>query len=150
MTLSFRYQMINRPKPSIPLGGRWVQPRPIIPVTSVGPVAGTWVADGLLDTGADETLLPESAAVTLGIDLTGATTGTARAFGQLVPVRYAEAKIRIADQQEQREWQAWLAFTSVYLRWPLLGFGGFQFFRVVYHGDLEFVELTANSLYPGT
>src|SRR5262245_41704608 len=129
MTLAFRYQLINRPTPSIPLGGRWVQPRPIIPVTVIGP-ARTLLVDGLLDTGADETVFSESAAVSLGIDLADAPTGTARAFGQIVPVRYALATLRIADQQERREWQAWLAFTGAYLRWPLLGFGGCQQFFV--------------------
>src|SRR5262245_1566983 len=121
MTLSFRYQLFNRPTPSLPLGGRWSQPRPVIPVTFIGP-ADTWLTDGLLDTGADETVLPDSAAATLGTDLANAPTGTAMAFGQRVIVRYALARIRIADQNERREWQAWLAFTSAYLRWPLLGF----------------------------
>jgi predicted aspartyl protease len=150
MTLSFRYQLKNRSTPSIPLGGRWVQPRPIIAVTFVGP-GGTWVIDGLLDTGADETVLPDTAAATLGVDLTNAPTGTAMAFGQQVPVRYALVTIRLANPHERHEWQGWLAFTSAYLRWPLLGFGGFQqFFSVAYHGDREIVELTVNSLYPGT
>jgi predicted aspartyl protease len=150
MTLSFRYQLYNRTTPSLPLGGRWVQPRPVIAVTFVGP-SDVWVSDGLLDTGADETVLPDRAVAVLGVDLTNAPTGTAVAFGQRVPVRYALATLRIADQQEQREWQGWLAFTSAYLRWPLLGFGGFQqYFVTVYHGDREIVELTVNSLYPGT
>lgn len=150
MTLSFRYQLYNRTTPSLPLGGRWVQPRPVIAVSFIGP-SDTWVSDCLLDTGADETVLPDGAAATIGIDLTDAPTGTAIAFGQRVPVRYALVTIRIADHQEQREWQGCLAFTSAYLRWPLLGFGGFQqFFLVAYHGDREVVELTVNGLYPGT
>src|SRR5262245_37958657 len=150
MTLSFPCQLRNRSTPSIPLGGRWTQPRPIIAVTFIGP-GGTWVSDGLLDTGADETVLPERAAVIPGLDLANVPTGTATAFGQQVPVRYALASMRIADQQEQRQWPGWLAFATAYLRWPLLGFGGFQqFFLVSYHGDREVVELTVNGLYPGT
>src|SRR4051794_38645488 len=119
MTLSYRYQLHNRTTPSLPLGGRWAQPRPVIPVSFVGP-SDTWVSDGLLDTGADETVLPDGAASYVGIDLSNAPTGTAMAFGQRVPVRYALLTVRIADQQERREWPAWLAFTSAYLRWPLL------------------------------
>jgi hypothetical protein len=150
MTLSFPYQLRNRPTASIPLGGRWVQPRPIIPVTFLGQ-ANSWLVGSLLDTGADETVLPDLGAIKLGLDLTGAPTGTATAFGQSVTVRYALVTMRVANPHEHREWQAWLAFTTAYLRWPLLGFGGFQqFFTVAYHGDREVVELTVNSLYPGT
>jgi hypothetical protein len=44
-----------------------------------------------------------------------------------------------------------VGFTTAPLRWPLLGFGAFQqSFTVAYHGDREVVELTVNSLYPGT
>jgi hypothetical protein len=64
---------------------------------------------------------------------------------------YAEVKLRITDGAEQREWQAWVAFTPACIRRPLLGFGGFlQFFTAAFYGDREQVELTTNSFYRGT
>jgi hypothetical protein len=59
--------------------------------------------------------------------------------------------LRVADNQEWREWQAWVGFTSTKLRHPLLGFAGFlQYFTATLHGDREELELTVNSLYAGT
>ena len=66
-------------------------------------------------------------------------------------VRYAEVTLRLSDGQENREWHALVAFTSARLRRPIVGFAGFlQFFKAVFEGDREVVELTANSLYAGT
>jgi hypothetical protein len=66
-------------------------------------------------------------------------------------VRYAEVTLRIADNQEQREWKAWVGFTAARLRQPLLGYAGFlQYFTATFHGDREEVELTVNPTYPGT
>jgi hypothetical protein len=67
------------------------------------------------------------------------------------PLRYAQGTLRVTDGQEFREWPAWVGFTSVVLRQPLLGFAGFlQFFDALFRSDREEVELTVNSLYPGT
>jgi hypothetical protein len=44
-----------------------------------------------------------------------------------------------------------VGFTPVRLNRALLGFAGcLQFFTATFHGDREEVELTVNSLYPGT
>ena len=67
------------------------------------------------------------------------------------PLRYAEVRLRMTDGKEFREWPAWVGFTSAPLRHPLLGFAGcLQFFGANFLGDREEVELTVNSLYPGT
>jgi hypothetical protein len=59
--------------------------------------------------------------------------------------------LKIADLREQREWRAWVGFTSVPLKYPLLGFAGFlQFFTATFDGEREQLELTVNNLYPGT
>ena len=45
----------------------------------------------------------------------------------------------------------WVGFTSAPLRRALLGFAGFlPFYSAHFHGDREEVELTVNTLYPGT
>jgi hypothetical protein len=105
-----------------------------------------------LDTAADDTVFPESVARLTGIDLANAPTGQAAGVASgPVAVRYAEVTLRLAQGNEQREGRAWVAFTAAYLPNPLLGFAGFlQYFTSTFHGDREEVELTVNSLYPGT
>jgi predicted aspartyl protease len=122
-----------------------------VAVTVVGPT-GTVTRDALLDTGADDTVFPEDVARRVGLDLSMAVAGSAAgAAMHSVPVRYAKVALRIADRFEQREWQAWVGFTSARLRQPLIGFAGFlQFFTTSFHGDAEAVELSVNSLYSGT
>ncbi len=68
-----------------------------------------------------------------------------------IPLRYAEVTLRVTDGQEAREWKGWVGFTPARLYRPLPGFAGCpQFFSVDFHGDREFLDLTINSLYPGT
>jgi hypothetical protein len=117
----------------------------------VGP-ATTLLQTALLDTGADDTVFPDWVAVYLGIDLTQAPTGNAAGVsGGPTLVRYAEVTLRLADNQERREWKAWVGFTAARLRSPLLGYAGcLQYFTATFFGDREEVELTVNGSYPGT
>jgi predicted aspartyl protease len=151
VSLSFSYRPHPLARPAISLGGRPNRPRPVILLSLIGPL-GTHVDDALLDTGADETVFPDSVAVTLGIDLTNAPTATGAGFGmQPAAIRYAEVTVRIADNNEQREWKAWVGFTSAPLRQPLLGYAGFlQFFDATFFGLREEVELTVNPAYTGS
>jgi len=151
MSLRFPYLQVARGGPIVSLGGKVHRPRPVIGVTILGP-AGAVPYDGLLDTGSDDVLFPEAVAAFIGIDLTNAPQGTMSAFGhRSIPVRYAEATLRIADNQERREWRAWVGFAPVVRRYALLGFAGFlQYFTATFHGDREEVELTVNGQYPGT
>jgi hypothetical protein len=151
MSLRFPYLQVARGRPIVSLAGKVHRPRPVIGVTILGP-AGAIPYDGLLDTGSDDVLFPEDVAALIGIDLTNAPQGTASAFGHgNIPVRYAEAILRIADNQERREWRAWVSFAPVVRRYALLGHAGFlQYFTAAFHGDREEVELTVNGQYPGT
>jgi hypothetical protein len=108
--------------------------------------------DGLLDTGSDDTVFHESVAVHIGVDLSGAPRGRAAgAAASAVPVRDAVVTLRLANQQEQREWPALIGFTAAPLRYPLLGYAGFlHFFDASFRGAREEVELTVNHLYAGT
>jgi len=151
MSLRFFFKLMPAPAPVISLGGRFVRPRPIITVSVIGP-QGTWVGDALLDSGADDSIFPEAVAVRAGIDLSAAPTGTAIGTGMArIALRFAEVSLRVTDGAEQRAWSALVGFTPDKLRRPLLGFAGFlQFFTATFHGDREEIELTVNSLYPGT
>ena len=137
--------------PLVTMGGRSVRPRPIIPVTIMGP-SGNWPLHALVDTGADESLFPDHFASVIGIDLSTAlaSSGTGLGSGSL-PLRFAEVTLNISDTRETREWRAWVSFTSAFLSMPLLGFAGFlQYFTATFHGDREELELTVNASYPGT
>jgi predicted aspartyl protease len=149
--MRFPYQDLPVGHPLISLPGRLTRPRPIIPVTLMGP-GGTVTRDALLDTGADDTVFPERDALQIGLDLSLAPVATGLSAGQaILALRFAQVTLRIAVQHEQREWIAWVGFTPGKLRQPLLGFAGFlQFFTAAFHGELEEVELTVNSLFPGT
>jgi len=150
MSMRFSYQSTTHHLPLVSLGGRMERPRPVVAATLIGP-ARSWCMDSLLDTGADDTVFPEWVAVALGIDLTNAPMGAASGVGAgLGVLRYAQVTMRIADNQEQREWTAWVGFTAAKSRYPLLGFAGFlQFFTATFFGDREEVELTINSRYRG-
>jgi hypothetical protein len=54
------------PQPS--LGGSIVRYRPITAVRISGPAA-SWILDGLLDSGSDDTIFPEWVAPMVGVDL---------------------------------------------------------------------------------
>lgn len=149
--MRFPYQKIRVGRPAPTLRGRWVRPQPLINVSLVCPT-GALVVQRIIDTGADDTVFPDSAAARIGLDLTGAPTGASSGVGGVpVPLRYAQVKLRATSGGEFREWPAWVGFTSIPIRYPMLGFAGFlQYFTATFHGDLEEVELAVNSLYPGT
>lgn len=149
--MRFSYQKLPVSNPLVSLQGRKDRPRPIISVAIIGP-QGTSVQDALLDTGADDTVFPERVAAKIGLDLTNAPTASGATAGQtILTLRYAQVTLRIADNQEQREWIAWVGFTPAKIRQPLLGYAGFlQYFTATFVGDREEVELSVDSLYSGT
>lgn len=150
MTMRFHYVATPRNMPVVSLGGRFVRPRPLINVAVLGP-SRTVVQPALLDTGSDDTIFSERLAALIGLDLTNAPSGSGLGLGSgSLAVRYAEVTLRIAAQQERREWRAWVGFTASPIHYPVLGFAGFlQFFDVHFRGGLEEVELAVNPLYVG-
>ena len=151
MTLRFPYRNFRPAHPIVPLAGRNVRPRPVLSVTLIGP-RSSLAQDALLDTGSDDTVFPDYVAQRIGIDLTNAPSGSISGLPPgSVLVRYARVTLRIADNHERREWEAWVGFTPAQIRFPALGFLGFlQYFAATFHGDREELELTVNGHYPGT
>jgi hypothetical protein len=63
----------------------------------------------------------------------------------------ASIHLCVADNNERREWPAIVGFAPVGRRLPVLGFAGFlEYFTAIFHGDSQIVQLTINSLYPGS
>src|SRR5262249_14021211 len=97
MSLRYPYFSVPTGRPITPLDGRMERPRPIISVSLTGP-KGTVPQDALLDSGADDTVFPESVAASIGIDLTNAPVGTGGGVGKgLLVLRYAKVSLRLAD-----------------------------------------------------
>jgi len=65
------YMPIPAKKPVPSLGGALARYRPVVAVRLTGP-GGSKIRDGLLDSGADDTVFPEALAGELGIDLANA------------------------------------------------------------------------------
>ncbi len=151
MTMAFPYFDVHKAQPIYPLHGRSVRPRPIISVALFGP-SGSVPLDALLDTGADDTVFHEDIAPLIGVDLTNAPIGTAGGMGSgETVIRYATVRLRIADNQEKREWTAIVGFAALGKRRAVLGFAGcLEYFTATFHGDREVVELAINKLYTGT
>ena len=149
--MHFRYRLVRSNRPIVPLGGRYVRPRPIVTVTLVSPV-GSWPEDALVDTAADDTVFAEAVARKIGIDLRNAPQGLGSGAGlATLPLLYAPVTLRLTDGQEFRQWTAWVGFTPAPLPNPMLGFAGcLQFFTATCHADREEVDLIVNPLYPGT
>ncbi len=119
------------PQPS--LGGGGVRYRPITAVRVSGP-GGSWILDGLLDSGSDDTVFPEWVAPMIGVDLAQAVSLDIQLAGRGKPIRYryCSIKLRITDgKQETYEWDAIVGFVAVPMKFPLFGAVRFvEFHRV--------------------
>jgi hypothetical protein len=148
--MRFPYQARHVRQPIYPLGGSLTRHYPLMPLIVSGPNGG-WLRDCLLDSGADDTLFPEAAAIALGIDLTGAPTGrAAQAGGIAIQYSYASANLRISDGKETCEWTTVIGFTKSPLRWPTLGQTGFlRFFDLTLFGARREIFLTPNTDFAG-
>lgn len=142
---------VHQPIPS--LGGVRVRYRPVMAIR-ITASAVSRLFDGLIDSGADDTVFADSAAITLGIDLQGAEERSVHLVGRPRPirVRYAPVQLLITDgSQETYEWSAVVGFVSGRLHYNLLGQAGFlQFFDCTLRGEPDYETLiTPKSSFPG-
>jgi hypothetical protein len=141
---------LKRPIPS--LGRGLFHYRPLLAVRLTGP-GTSQVYDGLLDTGADETVFDQHVAQLLGVDLRGAPDRLVGLAGRPSPVRcrYAPVHMRITDGvQETYEWTAVVGFVPGPLHYHLLGQAGFlQYFLAEFDGEVHQVTLTPKPSFPG-
>jgi hypothetical protein len=140
----------KQPIPS--LGGALTRWRPITAVRLTRP-SHTWLCDGLLDSGADDTVFEEDLAALVGVDLSQAESRQLLLAGRPQPItcRYASVELRVTDGKETYTWTAIIGFAQSRLRYPLLGHAGFlQYFNSDFQGADRQVVLTANRSFPGT
>jgi predicted aspartyl protease len=145
------YMAITAKNPVPSLDGALVRYRPIAAVRLTGPT-NSKIRDGLLDSGADDTVFSEELAEQLGIDLTHADERLMSLAGRPKPVRikYARVDLRISDGIGAYEWSAVIGFVRAKLHYNLLGQAGFlQYFNAEYRGADREVILLANSSFTG-
>ena len=157
MSLRFPYQavpIIGPIPPNLPAGStvRW---RPLIPVRVANLDTGQLfpLDQALVDTGADDTILPMTLATTLGIPLLPITASghAIRWRGNSYTMRFGEVSLELDDGVETWKWTSLVAFSPAPLRYPLLGHAGFsQYFDVTFAGAAPAVLLETNPSFAGT
>lgn len=146
-----RYTLCPDRTPVPALGGATLMPRPILAIRITGP-SGSRLRDGLLDTGADETILDPSVAPLIGVDLNHAVEREVHLAGRgRIFCRYALVQLRITDGiAETYEWDTVVGFAPFPVLRSLLGFAGFlQFFDAAFRGADQEVSLLPNALFSG-
>jgi hypothetical protein len=135
----------------IPALGRAMIPRPILAIRISGP-SGSRLRDGLLDTGADETILDPSVASQIGVDLSKALERELNLVGRgRIRCKYAPVQLRITDGiAETYEWDTVVGFAPFPVLRGLLGFAGcLQFFDAAFRGADQEVALFPNASFSG-
>ena len=129
MIFPFRKYTVPNPVPS--LGGGRLRYKPVIPLVVIGP-GGRGAPSAIVDSAADDVVLPITLAASLGIDLTQAAQLQALGVGTTHPsdLFFAPVILELSDGKETCRWRATVAFTPASMRLPLLGIaGGLEYFR---------------------
>jgi hypothetical protein len=130
-----------------------VRYKPVIPLTIIGPNGQTGLP-ALVDSGADDVVLPVHVAARIGVDLAAALAGQARGLGgnQPVGLLYAPVILLLSDGTQTCRWRAVAAFTPTPLRFAIFGIaGGLEHFRATLDiGDRELTLLPKPSLPAAT
>lgn len=144
MTFGYR-QYITGTTPGSPEGVRY---RPVISVRVSGPKGHVDVS-GLLDTGADVTMLPAFLLPIIGAKYDGAQSGRFRGIGgQLVTAHYAAVDLTLKHPDEVFRWNANVAFLEGNV--AILGRAEFlNYFNATFDSELWRVHLRPNKKFPG-
>jgi len=145
----FAYQsvVLRHPSPAIQGATRRLIPMIVVSVTGPG---RTMPIRFRLDCGADDTILPQSYAAALGIDLTNAPMAVAETVGGAI-IRYpcATVTFRLSDGIEWCQWEAIVGFVPGSRQTGLAGLAGFlDYFDVGLLGGRE-ITLTPTANLPG-
>jgi hypothetical protein len=107
LTFPYRLQPGVDPSPGSPDEPVY---RPKIPVRLRGPLGDDALTFALVDTGADETVVPLSLAGPLRVELGSKVHALYDAGGRPNPVRYGDVELTIGDGSNSCSWRARVAF----------------------------------------
>jgi hypothetical protein len=126
--------------------------RPEVPLRIHGPEESALYM-ALVDTGADNTILPQSIARELKIATTKAKGPGATAFGgQQLALSFADVQLEIVDDTRARRWPARVYFFEFLGGQPetvVVGHEGFlDYFTTIFHGDQLVLDIEPNGEFP--
>ena len=148
--MKFSYSAFVSPSPDS--GDEVIIFRPEVPLRIHGASSSaTYMA--LVDTGADNTILPLSIARELNITTRDGNGPGATAFGgQQIRLTYADVKLEISDAELALHWQArvhFFDFPDAQREALVVGHEGFlDFFTAVFEGAQMMLDLEANEDMP--
>jgi hypothetical protein len=146
--MRFAYTAVPVRAPVHSAGGALTRLRPIVSVV-IGPTGTQRILDCLIDSGADDTILPLRIAVALGIDLTHAPTGSAQGLGGMaLSYRYAPVQLRLTDGSETCVWTAIAGFVDLPMPRGYLVQSGF--FEVTFRSAPRAIEVVPGPSFSGT
>jgi hypothetical protein len=117
--------------------------RPVVPIRVIGP-SGEDVVHGRVDTGADDTLLPEFLIASLGVAVDPADVGQIEGIGgHLITVQYATVDLEIPAPPQIYRWNARVGFHARHN--AVFGHVGFlDYFSALFNGRTREVVLLPN------
>jgi len=123
--------------------------RPLIPILIVGRSDGA-LFTALVDTGADNTILPKTVAEYLNIPLQPCEGPAPVAFGGTqLGMHYGEATFHLRDGGESSHWRCRVLFHEGEDEVAVLGQEGFlEYFTAVFDGEAGTLELRPNASLP--
>jgi hypothetical protein len=120
--------------------------RPALPIRVIGP-AGDALAFGLVDTGADDVLLPDRFIEPLGVAIHPEHVTIGAFGGGAVSVRFGTVDLELRRRGAVLRWSARVAFHAGGR--ALLGHAGFlEHFTATFNGRRRHVTLTPNGTAP--
>lgn len=148
--MKFAYLPLTVSRPSPAMRGAKVRYRPIVPIHILAPRMLPPI-DACIDSAADDAVFPPHMATRLGIRFGATQAGQSRLVGgTIINVNYAQATMLLSDGHETLEWDTVVGFSTVPMRWALLGHAGFlEFFDVQLLGDRREVIVIPNAAFPG-
>jgi len=148
--MKFHYSAVLSPAPDT--GEEVVILRPEVPLRVHG-TTGSATYMALVDTGADNTILPLSIARELGITTYPAKGPSAVAFGgQPIELSYADVELEFSQDVETLRWRARVQFFGFADAQPetlVVGHQGFlDYFTAVFDGEQAVLDLQPNPEIP--
>lgn len=148
----FRIPSYPTAMPAPSLRGGTFRDKPIIPIFVIGP-SGHLLGDVLVDTGADDIVLPLQWSARLGLSLLAAPVRSAStaAGTTAVLIRYATVIARLSDNQSSCRWRAIIGFAPLNTPYGIFGVaGGLEYFRTALDFSRREIEMTPLSSLPST